>query len=63
MADNQVVYETDGAVASITLNRPEVFNALTDEMFDQIVAFVREAEADDDVKCIVAGVHRRVRPV
>ncbi|MCY3910434.1 MAG: enoyl-CoA hydratase/isomerase family protein [bacterium] len=59
MAENQVTYGADGAVASITLNRPEVFNALTDEMFDQIVAFVRQAEADDDVKCIVlAGAGR-----
>lgn len=59
MAKDNVTYETAGAVAMITLNRPDVFNALTDEMFDQIVVFVRQAEADDDVKCILlAGAGR-----
>jgi enoyl-CoA hydratase len=43
---------SDG-VLGVTLNRPEVFNALTAEMADQIAALVEGAAARDDVRVIV----------
>jgi enoyl-CoA hydratase len=43
---------SDG-VLRVTLNRPEVFNALTAEMADQIAALVEGAAARDDVRVIV----------
>ncbi len=48
-----VTYEKDGRVGRITLNRPEVMNAISLEMPGQIAAAVAQAEADPDVHVIV----------
>jgi enoyl-CoA hydratase len=53
MGEQEVLYATGGNVATITLNRPKVHNALTDEMFDEIVAGLRRAADDDDVKVVI----------
>ena len=42
----------DGALW-VTLNRPEVFNALNGEMADQLAALVEDARARDDVRVVV----------
>ena len=51
MADLEVRVE-DGALW-ITLNRPQVFNALTGEMADELAVLVEEATARDDVRVVV----------
>ena len=43
---------SDGALR-LTLNRPEVFNALTGEMADEVAAVIEGATARDDVRVIV----------
>ena len=43
----------DGGVLTLTLNRPEVRNALTDEMFEALARQLAAAERDDAVRCIV----------
>ncbi|MBW2425401.1 MAG: enoyl-CoA hydratase/isomerase family protein [Deltaproteobacteria bacterium] len=53
MSEDTVTYEVDGHVATIALNRPQMHNALSDAMFDQVVEGVRQAADDDDVKCVV----------
>lgn len=53
MPEDSVLHEKRGHVAYITMNRPEVLNAMTDEMLDSILAGVRAAEEDDDIKCVV----------
>jgi enoyl-CoA hydratase len=50
LADLEVRVE-DGALW-LTLNRPEVFNALTGEMADDIARLVEEATARDDVRVV-----------
>ena len=53
-------YETSGAIATITLNRPASFNALRPEMIAGLDAALRAANRDDTVKVIVlqgAGDH------
>ena len=40
-------------VLRVTLNRPEVFNALTGEMADEVAAVIEGATARDDVRVIV----------
>lgn len=46
-------YEREGALAIITLDRPEARNAYTDAMVQSIVHAFDAAEADDEVRCIV----------
>ena len=53
MSTDHILYEVRDAVATITLNRPEVRNALLPEMNDRLPALVEQAEADDAVRVIV----------
>ena len=48
-----LLYQTEGRVATITLNRPEVLNAINDAMRREVVQSLRRAEADDDVWVII----------
>ena len=51
MADLEVRVE-DGALW-LTLNRPQVFNALSAEMADEVAAVIEGATTRDDVRVIV----------
>ena len=55
-----VLLEVDGGIATVTLNRPEVLNALRDDMIAALVAVMARVEADQAVRCVVlrgAGDH------
>jgi enoyl-CoA hydratase/carnithine racemase len=49
----EAVYEVDGPVATITLDRPDRLNAMTERMLTEYVAAVRKAGADPSVRCVV----------
>lgn len=49
----RVLYERDGRIARITLNRPDVLNAIDDEMPRELEAAVEQANADPGVHVIV----------
>jgi enoyl-CoA hydratase/carnithine racemase len=53
MEFDTLLYEVDGAIAAITLNRPSKLNAFTTRMGAEIVAAFRRADADDDVRAII----------
>jgi enoyl-CoA hydratase len=55
MADAQpaVLYDVDGHVATITMNRPEVANAQNTELIDGIDAALDRADADDEVRVVI----------
>ncbi len=48
-----VLYERDGRIARITLNRPDRLNAINDEMPDALAAAVQRANDDAQVHVIV----------
>lgn len=55
----KVLYERDGRIARITLNRPEVLNAIDDDLPHELAAAVERADTDDHVHVIVlAGAGR-----
>ena len=59
MADHLLIDIADG-VATLTMNRPEMRNALSEEMRETMSAFLDAHRDDPDVRCIVlkgAGSH------
>ena len=49
----KVIYERDGRVGRITLNRPEVMNAIDNELPVELADCVTQANADEKVHVIV----------
>ena len=50
---DKVLYEKDGRIGRITLDRPDVMNAIDDDLPVQLEAAVTEADADPDVHVMV----------
>ncbi|MGB3705965.1 enoyl-CoA hydratase [Castellaniella sp.] len=53
MSELFVKVEVRGRVGLLTLNRPEVLNALSNEVIDELAAAVRAFEADDGIGAMV----------
>ncbi|MGW8323331.1 MAG: enoyl-CoA hydratase-related protein, partial [Thermodesulfobacteriota bacterium] len=53
MAEKEILYAREGAVAVITLNRPERMNALTLTNHGELAQAIDEAYNDDRVRVIV----------
>ena len=50
---SHVLYEIKGTIATITLNRPEVRNAYSDQMVIELIDAVDRAERDANVRVVV----------
>jgi len=48
-----ILYEKTGAVLTITLNRPDRYNALTEAMQRELGAAFKQAAADADVRAVI----------
>lgn len=48
-----ILVSNDGAVRTITLNRPDALNACNNELLAELAKAVRDAERDDAVRCLV----------
>jgi enoyl-CoA hydratase len=53
MSYEQLLYEVDEGVATLTLNRPEQRNALSGQLLAELVDATKRARDDDDVRCVV----------
>ena len=54
-------YDVQDHVATIAMDRPEVRNALSDELLDDLLAAFAQAGADDDVRFVVlTSTHEKV---
>jgi enoyl-CoA hydratase len=51
--EKTVLYQRDGHVAFITLNRPKVLNAINDAWIHDLVAAARQAHEDDEARVVV----------
>jgi 2-(1,2-epoxy-1,2-dihydrophenyl)acetyl-CoA isomerase len=49
----QLLYETNDGVATVTLNRQQAYNALTAELLQEITAAITQAQADASVRVVV----------
>lgn len=59
MTYENILFETDGRLAIITLNRPEKLNALSNELRGELFHALKEAEADRSVGVIVLRANGR----
>jgi len=48
-----VIYEVDGRVATLTLNQPDNRNALGPEMIDEIVDACHQTQLNTDISCLI----------
>jgi enoyl-CoA hydratase/carnithine racemase len=48
-----VLYEQEGAIGVMTLNRPEALNAMTPEMLDRMVELMDEMESRAEVRVLI----------
>ncbi|HCW05974.1 MAG TPA: 2-(1,2-epoxy-1,2-dihydrophenyl)acetyl-CoA isomerase, partial [Cytophagales bacterium] len=53
MAFTFIKYEVSDGVATITLNRPEVYNALNDEITYELQEAIRAVAKDQSVRVVV----------
>jgi 2-(1,2-epoxy-1,2-dihydrophenyl)acetyl-CoA isomerase len=52
-AEPTVLYTTEGAVAVVTLNRPQALNSFTRQMHRELWAALDKAEADPQIRALV----------
>jgi 2-(1,2-epoxy-1,2-dihydrophenyl)acetyl-CoA isomerase len=48
-----IIYEKASGLATITLNRPQSLNAFVPEMNQEVLAALKEAERDNEIRCIM----------
>jgi enoyl-CoA hydratase/carnithine racemase len=52
-AEETILVERDGPVATVVLNRPHKLNALTKPMWARLGEVLRELDADESLRCVV----------
>ncbi len=60
MSFQNILYSVDDGIATITLNRPDKLNAVSEAMIDEIIAALDCADADDDVRVVVVRANGRL---
>jgi 2-(1,2-epoxy-1,2-dihydrophenyl)acetyl-CoA isomerase len=53
MIYESLLYTLESGVATITLNRPELYNAFNQQLKKDLLAAIKNAESDDAVRCVV----------
>jgi len=51
--DSTVIYQTKGGICNLTLNRPDVFNALNRQLVLDLTAALKQAESETDVRVVI----------
>jgi len=48
-----ILYDVDDGIATVTMNRPDMLNAFTGVMLDEIIDVIDRTDADDDVRAVI----------
>jgi enoyl-CoA hydratase len=50
---DHLLLEKEGHLALVTVNRPDVMNALNSDVLDELDGVVADLEADDQIRCVI----------
>ena len=53
MSDTDLIFQVEGAVAQIVLNRPAKKNAITEEMSERLAECLQRIRRDDDIRAAI----------
>jgi enoyl-CoA hydratase/carnithine racemase len=53
MSGTAVLYESDGQIAEITLNRPDNRNSMTPDVLEGLREAVARAQSEEDLRCVI----------
>lgn len=53
MAYETLIYEKEGGICTITLHRPKVYNAVNNQLADELIQTLREAERDEEIRVLI----------
>ena len=53
MSYSQILFEKDGGVATVTMNRPEKLNAYSEVMVHEILAALADVRDDDSIRAVI----------
>jgi enoyl-CoA hydratase/carnithine racemase len=53
MSADEILYDVDDGVCTVTLNRPHKLNAVTSEVVAQLIAAFDRADGDDGVRAVI----------
>ena len=53
MSYQDISYEVEDGIATVTMNRPDMLNAFTGVMLDEIIDAIDRTDADDDVRAVI----------
>ena len=53
MSEAMALYDVDGSVAIISMNRPEKRNAINTELKEKLIELFRKADADSNIAVVV----------
>jgi enoyl-CoA hydratase/carnithine racemase len=51
--NSTVIYQTKGGICNLTLNRPDVFNALNRQLVLDLTTALKQAESETDVRVVI----------
>ena len=56
MPDSEIlITEIKGPIATLTLNRPDQYNALSDQMLDAVISSLDDIGRDESVRAVILG--------
>lgn len=53
MSYQDILYDVEDGIATITMNRPDKLNAFTSVMLEEIIDAIDKTDADDDVRAVI----------
>lgn len=53
MTYNTIIYDVDGNIAKLTINRPDALNALNSQVLDELSQVIGEVRANEDLRVLI----------